>query len=842
VSQAVELAADVEVEFHMLMVMHQACKDCRTLQGSWLAAVLVLAPVAVGAQGVFHSADLVPLGSRPTSLRVDDYDRDGRPDLAVAQESSGKVSVLLNDAVQSPGPLFDEPRSYDVGLSPLFVTSGDVDGKDGPDLIVVNSGSSTVSVLLNQGDGNFLLEADFSTGIDPRVAALADFDRDGDLDVVSGNAKSKDLILHLGNGRGRFDEGGRFRIGGNPHSIGTEDFDGDGLLDIVAVYANGPVGGVNWLAGRPGGTFADGVRTGLDQDGDLVPRFLATGDFDQDGRPDLAVLTDQDRLLFLRLRPDGTFDVEIVATVPISVARFLTAADFDHDGLVDLVAPISPGNDFGIRVYRSAGDGSFAAMRDIFLDGTQQDLCLHDVDGDGVLDLLGAQQNPRGIAVIRGNGHGLLRGRATTQLGSAPRGLAALDVDRDGESELMVASYGSLDLLEANGDGGFEVLSAQDFSEFTFEDIAAADLNGDGTHDLALVDVAGGEVVTASVDTSGNVIPMARYAVHPFPQGLVLGDFDQDGAPDLAVTHAIFPSVSVALNSALEMSGSEGSPFVDIPVGSGQTSCDSADVDGDGFLDLAIGTTSGIKLLLGNGKGAFPTIITLGDYSGPRALRVVDLDADSTADLVFDQGEKLVAVYAPAMNPGGEHRSVEVDLESQVQAIETYKFDEDVRPIVVTAIRNTIVVVRDVSAEGLSVAERYVVGGLPRALVLDDLTGRGRLDCTTIDFDSKAVTLLYGSREVNAHRVFRRGDVDADSVVVLTDAIRLLEWLFQGGERPGCADSGDLDDNGAVDLTDVIVLVAYLFRGAAEPGAPGPHACGLDPTEDTILDCTAECR
>jgi hypothetical protein len=296
------------------MFPYRAFKDAGVPQGLWVAALLGLVSGPLCAQEVFHRAELWSLESRPTSMRIDDYDRDGRPDLAVSHESSGQVSVLLNDSVESPRALrFDAPRSYNVGLSPLFIASGDVDGRDGSDLLVVNSGSSTVSVLLNRGDGQFRLEGDFATGLDPRVAAVADFDRDGDLDVVSGNAKSRDLLLHLGDGSGGFDEAGRFPVGGNPHSIGVEDFDRDGWLDVVAIYANGPVGGIHWLAGRAGGSFAEAVRTGLNQDGDRVPRFLATGDFDQDGRPDAAVLTDEDQLLFYR--PYDIGDVVTVADV-----------------------------------------------------------------------------------------------------------------------------------------------------------------------------------------------------------------------------------------------------------------------------------------------------------------------------------------------------------------------------------------------------------------------------------------------------------------------------------------------------------------------------------------------
>ncbi|MBI4604027.1 MAG: lamin tail domain-containing protein [Planctomycetes bacterium] len=81
---------------------------------------------------------------------------------------------------------------------------------------------------------------------------------------------------------------------------------------------------------------------------------------------------------------------------------------------------------------------------------------------------------------------------------------------------------------------------------------------------------------------------------------------------------------------------------------------------------------------------------------------------------------------------------------------------------------------------------------------------------------------------------FVRGDADATRTLSITDAIRVLRYLF-GGEALACLDAGDADDNGSLNLTDAIALLEYLFRQGAPPPAPFPEA-GPDPTEDE-LDC-----
>lgn len=79
---------------------------------------------------------------------------------------------------------------------------------------------------------------------------------------------------------------------------------------------------------------------------------------------------------------------------------------------------------------------------------------------------------------------------------------------------------------------------------------------------------------------------------------------------------------------------------------------------------------------------------------------------------------------------------------------------------------------------------------------------------------------------------FRRGDVNDDGPVNLTDAIALLEFLFLGGEPPSCFDAADTDDTGTLLITDAIYLLSWLFLGGCPPPAPGPHDCGPDNRRD----------
>lgn len=83
---------------------------------------------------------------------------------------------------------------------------------------------------------------------------------------------------------------------------------------------------------------------------------------------------------------------------------------------------------------------------------------------------------------------------------------------------------------------------------------------------------------------------------------------------------------------------------------------------------------------------------------------------------------------------------------------------------------------------------------------------------------------------------FHRGDADANESLQLTDAIRILNFLFLGGNSISCEDAADTDDNGTLQLTDAIRILGFLFLGGPAP-APPFNACGIDPTPEDDLDC-----
>jgi hypothetical protein len=189
-----------------------------------------------------------------TSIAAADFDGDGAPDLAAASQGAGNqgpsnVSVLLNDGSGD----FGQPEVYGVGASPQFVLARDLNGDGDPDLVIADQGADGVSVLLNEGDGSFGAAAPFGAGggSAPLSVASADFDGDGKRDLATANSGTDDVSVLPGRGDGTFGAPEDYAVGKGPTLAGAADLNGDRKPDLVT--ANAGSGDVSVLvnAARP---------------------------------------------------------------------------------------------------------------------------------------------------------------------------------------------------------------------------------------------------------------------------------------------------------------------------------------------------------------------------------------------------------------------------------------------------------------------------------------------------------------------------------------------------------------------------------------------------------------
>jgi hypothetical protein len=550
--------------------------------------------------GTFQAARSFAAGPTPRSVAVGEFDGDGRLDLAVANYGSNTVSVLLGNGDGT----FQAARSFATGSGPNSVAAGDFNGDGLLDLAVANNGhygqNSTVSVLLSNGDGSFQAARNFNAGTAPSSAAVADFNGDGIPDLAVANQASDNVSVLLGNGDGSFQTSRNFPTGPGPRSVAVGDFNGDGRLDLAVANAGTyPTyqGSVSVLVGNGDGSFQTAPTLAA---GDR-PGSVAVGDFDGDGTPDIAV------------------------------------------------ANRASSN---VSVLLGNGDGSFQTARAFFAGSEPGSVAVGDFNGDGLLDLVVTNIFGNTVSVLLGNGDGSFQAPRTFSAGSEPLTVAVGDFNGDGIPDLAVANYnypnrGAVSVLLGNGDGTFQAPRAFSAGANPWF-VAVADFNGDGLLDLAVAnfDPLGSGTVSVLLGNGDGTFQAARnFPVGDKPTSVVVGDFNGDGIPDLAVANYALsgtPSVSVLL-------GNGNGTFQtarNFAAGSYPYSVAMGDFNGDGIPDLAVAGVGGVRVLLGNGDGSFQTTgfsYLTGSY--PISVAVADFNGDGFPDLaVANNGSNDVSI------------------------------------------------------------------------------------------------------------------------------------------------------------------------------------------------------
>jgi hypothetical protein len=340
-----------------------------------------------------------------------------------------------------------------VGSNPFNVVVGDVDGDKDLDLLTVNATpAGTVSVRLNDGQGHFSVPAinpDPAVGDTPMSVAVGDVDGDGDLDFLTANNLSRTVSVRLNNGRGDFSAPAinpEPAVGFNPLSIALGDVDGDGDLDFLTANVNNTVS-VRLNNGR--GHFSVPATTPEPAVGD-TPYSVVVGDLDGDGDLDFLTANNHSKTVSVRLNDGrGNFSAPAVNPEPVvaDYAWHITLGDVDGDGDLDFVSANTNGT---VSVRLNNGRGNFAAPTsnpDPAVAGRfPQSVALGDVDGDGDLDFVSANNNLGGgtVSVRLNEGRGNFVAPAINPdpvVGDIrPRSVALGDLDGDGDLDLLTAN------------------------------------------------------------------------------------------------------------------------------------------------------------------------------------------------------------------------------------------------------------------------------------------------------------------------------------------------------------------------------------------------------------------
>jgi VCBS repeat-containing protein len=494
----------------------------------------------------------IQLGNGALSAATVTFTLEGDNDAAtITADPGGDYDVATGESSFGFAPSVE----HGTGQYSTDVAIADVNGDGNLDVLAVNHISGSISVFLNDGNGNLSGATNFPAA-GPQTAdglTLAYMDGDTFLDIVTADATTQAVSVWLGNGDGSFDAPVSYGTGGvNSYinNVRTADFNADGKLDVVAnVGGFAPNSGVSVLFGNGDGTLgAPTVYSNMP----TVARTGAVAVGDMDGDNDVDIVTgglDTGNIMLWLNDGSGTFSAGDVYLTGSNYPGGITVADLNNDSRLDIItANGSAATD--VSVFLNLGGGNFAAPNVLSTGpgASPTDVAVADMNGDGFVDLVTSNSNST-ASVLLGDGIGNF---GTAQLipinGVASSGVALGDLDEDGSIDVVVSNTTSNNIsvlindsdvtgADPNASGDLDI-SDVDFGEAKFAAVTAGDL--EGTYGDFLFDTDTGEWSYELNNSDPDTVALA-------PGGSALDTltaFSYDGSANYTITINVFGGAS----------------------------------------------------------------------------------------------------------------------------------------------------------------------------------------------------------------------------------------------------------------------------------------------------------
>jgi hypothetical protein len=333
----------------------------------------------------------------------------------------------------------------------------------------------------------------------------------------------------------------------------------------------------------------------------------------------------------------------VVACNPISfkgAASFATGAgpyavavgDFNRDGKQDLA--VANVNADSVSILLGNGAGGFSAAQNFAVGSQPTSVAVGDLNGDGKQDLAVANINADSVSILLSNGAGGFSAAQNFAVGSQPSSVAVGDFNGDGKEDLAVTSESSnsVSVLLGNGAGGFAAAINNFPVGANPTSLAVGDFNGNGLQDLAVANSGSASVSVLFGDGTGSFGAPINSATNSSAQSVAIGDFDGDGTQFLAVANGGSGKVSVLLNNG----GGNFSTATNFAAGAGPRAVAIGDIDGNGRQDLIVANagSNNVSVLVGNGAGGFGPALNFNVGENPSSVAVGDFNGDGALDLV----------------------------------------------------------------------------------------------------------------------------------------------------------------------------------------------------------------
>jgi len=816
----------------------------------------------------FNPAVNFATASSPQGLTVGDLNGDGKLDLAIACLSAGTTSVFKNTS--NAGSISFEKSDYTL-YQPGSILMSDLDSDQKPELIVGHAGTTYFSVLKNTSSGSAISFAAAklfaATGVQKLVSADLDGDGRNELAFTSSTGTSVTVLKNTSASgvisfntisvpvrKYPYEAANPLSYSDlNPYGLTLEDLDGDGKPDLalgnkgwslVSVLKNTSIGGSV--------SFSQAAYYETTYD----PRSVATGDFNSDNLPDIAVLgyqegiisvltsqvtkpfvysykkvngSDAENILITGTNFTGTSSVtiagsEVKSFTLISETSIKAAVNDNLAGDIAVTTPIGTGILKGFSNITSPVVNGFSPLLGPV--GTEVT-----ITGDNFSTNISS--NKVFFGAVKAN---IIAAEKTSLKVAVPPGISYQPVTVI-SNNLNASSTLSFNITFPDGNAVFSTTSFAPKTELTGNNgndinaIASADLDGDGKPDLVATDHYK-DAVLIFKNTGSKAAPFSSNANLVLPAGdatygLSVADFNNDGKPDIAVVSENSDRAFIFKNTSTNGTISFAT-LLEFKTGYEPFKICSGDLDNDGRPDLAVLSrfTYNVSILRNiseNGNIDFAGRLDFG-YAG-NDITMGDIDADGWQDLTISpQGSGMVTVLRNISTNGGINFMVnEFKLTTTGHnGITIGDLDGDQKPDVAAITGSNIFsVIRNTSTPGsvsFSPPQTYLIGKntSSTAISLTDLEGDGKPDVVIANSNSDSLS-VYRNLSSQSSIGF------APPVTYLTGSspygLAMADYDNDGKPDIAVANNGGTK-SGSISLlkNQVIEPTLKSFKQVAEPG------------------------
>lgn len=572
------------------------------------------------------------------SVATADIDGDGTRDVVGAAFEEDRIAFWANVAGDG-----NELVEYTIAGEFRGATGAypaDINGDGAVDVLGVSYADGIVAWWENaHGDGTLWRESVIASEFDGAFEAfVADVDGDGDVDVVA-VARQGDEVAWFENVAGDGTIWSKRSVAtafDGASTVTAADIDDDGDMDIAATaYADSNL--VWWenldgVGGAWSARLVSGSAWGITD--------IVASDLDKDGDVDLLYASQTRNTLAWFENVDGaggSWSLSNVTTA-LSGAIALAPADVDEDGDTDLLAAAQNSNDI-VWFENVTGDGTFWFPEEVDINFTgARSVEIADMDGDGVLDFVGAATAGDSILWWKQD-RAPWRTRAVAGGLPGASDIETADLDNDGDPDILASSYdrGLVGWRENLGGGllGFSYPIAVDFDGV--RDVVTADVNGDGALDVVGAASATDRVVWWSND-DGDGVSWTEFPIDEAFDGahmVAASDVDADGDVDVLGTARWADEVAWWEN--LTGDGDSWAKHIIDGDFDGAASLALADIDGDGRDDVVATANSGDAVAWwrqNEDRRSWQKTLVVTGFDGAQAVVVADIDGDEDQDLV----------------------------------------------------------------------------------------------------------------------------------------------------------------------------------------------------------------